>query len=195
MPTRRRAAHAVPVREAHRRAAATGSAERGHVEYSSRAAIVYAEGDPADLLLRAARRHARAVAGGSAATTSRSAAPTSGASTPAPSGLPRRRRAADLPATGMRGDRAVRFFVLPPTTSADGHARVVPDGGAPARGPVLRHAQHQQTRSTGSASGCSRSARCPPGSTHELNNPAAAAVRADRRRCATASPGCGTSSA
>ena len=55
--------------------------------------------------------------------------------------------------------------------------RVVPDGHAPARGPVPRHAQ-LASRSSASASGCSRSGSLSAGLTHELNNPAAAAVRA-----------------
>ena len=70
-----------------------------------------------------------------------------------------------------------RFFVLDAAKFAQMMHQWFPMARAPAGGAVLRHPQHPAGQSA-SGSGCSRSARCRPGSTHELNNPAAAAVSA-----------------
>ena len=133
---------AVPVREAHRRAARPGCASRG-ASRSSEPGPVFAEGDPAHLPLRADRGHRGHDAGGSATTTSRSAGPASGASTagafmaylgrPGPAGLP------ELAA----GDRAVPVLRARRGLLRPDHERVVPDAGAPARGPVLRQPADQ----------------------------------------------------
>ena len=118
-------------------------------------------GRPGHLLLRAARGHARAARAGSAATTSRSTGPPSAASTRAPS--------RPTWATGCRRSTTARCGSPSRRGSsccdADDFAelmqRVVPDGGAPAGGAVLRHQEHPAGRSA-SGSGCWRSARCRP---------------------------------
>ena len=69
--------------------------------------------------------------------------------------------------------------------------RLVPDGGAPARGPVLRQPEGRRARSL-NASDCSPSARCPPGSpTSSTTRPPPRCGR--RPRCGSGSPGCATS--
>ena len=77
----------------------------------------------------------------------------------------------------MRVTSPSRFFVIDADEFGRFDARVVPDGGAPAGGPVLRQrracseiiGQRERLLALGSLSA---------GLTHELNNPAAAAVRA-----------------
>ena len=92
-------------------------------------------------------------------------------------GLPRRPGAAGLQQLDA-GDRAVAVLrAATPPIFAQMMRRVVPDGGAPAGGAVLRHpatrsaaiGQRERLLALGSLSA---------GLTHELNNPAAAAVRA-----------------
>ena len=114
-----------------------------------------ARGRPGDLLLRAARRHDRDDAAGSARTTSRSTAPTSAASyAGAPSGLPRRPVPTGLHRDRAGDHRAARFFVLAAADFARADARLVPDGDAPAGGPVLRDAElAADRRPAGAAAG------------------------------------------
>ena len=96
------------------------------------------------------------------------------------------RRRAVLPRTTTRPAiygatvRAVTdcaVLALPAAEFAAEFAPLVPDGRAPAGGHVPR-ACAAATSWSASGSGCSRWASCPPGLTHELNNPAAAAGRA-----------------
>ena len=177
LPVRhRRAAHAVPVREARPTSSSTGCASDGHVELV-RAGLVCTRGRPGDAASSScstARSRCRAA---SAPTTSRSAAPTSAASTPAPG---RPTSATASPQTYPGSTRALtraRIYVLAADDFAELMQRVVPDAAAPARGAVLRQPAEPQTPSRqrerllalGSLSA---------GLTHELNNPAAAAVRA-----------------
>ena len=152
--------------------------EHGRRRRASSRAWSTREGDPATLLLRAARGRGRAARAGSAATTSRSPAPTSAASTPAPGTptcgdrVPQTYTAVDAGARRRPGSSC-----SPPTTSRQLMQRLVPDGRAPAGGPVLRQrssaqeaiGQRERLLALGSLSA---------GLTHELNNPAAAAVRA-----------------
>ena len=70
-----------------------------------------------------------------------------------------------------------RFFVLAADDFARHDARLVPDGRCTCSRACSSAARTSSRRSP-SANGCSPSARCRPGLTHELNNPAAAAVRA-----------------
>ena len=178
LPVRhRRAAHAVPVREARRRAAELAVRARPRRSGSSRAAI-FARGRAGDLLLRPARGLDRAVTRASATTTSRSAAPTSAASTPAP-GRPtwatasRQTYHGSMRALDPHALLRARRGRLHPV-----HAAVVPDGRCTcSKGLFFGQQKHAATRSRqrerllalGSLSA---------GLTHELNNPAAAAVRA-----------------
>ena len=77
----------------------------------------------------------------------------------------------------LRAVTDAEFFVLPAAEFGDRHARVVPDGDAPARRAVPRPAETADA-SSASGSGCWPSGSLSAGLTHELNNPAAAAVRA-----------------
>ena len=148
----------------------------GDVVEASAGETVCREGEPADVLLRAALgRDGDAAPGArrrgrdhphraSAASTAARPRPTS----------------ANAEQTYMHSLRATRRDVPRAARRRVRRRRCASGSRWPIHlleGLVRRHAQHRR-RSPASASGCSRSARCPPGLTHELNNPAAAAVRA-----------------
>ena len=134
---RRRAAHAVPVREARRRPAAAGCAQHGHVEIVE-PGLHLPRGRAGRLLLRPAVRHGRAVPPGRRGRRRDQPDRASAASTPAP-GRP-------TSATGCRRPTPASFRAITPSPvlraqrrrlrAAD--ARLVPDGRTPAGRPVHR---------------------------------------------------------
>ena len=142
---RRRAAHAVPVREATDEQL-DWLCERGPGRAVRAGGPVYAEGDPADLLLRAARGHGRAVPPGRRRRRRDQPHRRSAACTPGPCRPTSGDRVPQIYNNSHAGHRAVAVLrAAAPTTFATIMQRVVPDGGAPAGGAVLRHAQNTQT--------------------------------------------------
>ena len=159
-----RAAHAVPVRGADRRAARTGWPSTARVEQSAPVARSFTRGRRRRPASSCCCRRARAAAPGRTATRSRSTAPTSAASyarrhrrptwaTGSSSSTPRTMRAVDRPPASSCCRR---------TTSPRRCATWFPMAMHLLEGLFLgmRNTQRDRRRS---ASGCSPSARCPPG--------------------------------
>ena len=186
------AADSVPVRGARRRAArlagrarpcrATAGRERG-------------------LRARASRRPAStccssgtvALSRRCTATRSRSPAPTSAASTPAPPRPTSATGSSRSTPTPCARSPTPTFFVLPADEFASAMRHLVPDGDAPAGGPVLRHAQPASHRRRARAAA---GARLAVGRAHpRAEQPGRrgrtghrGAARPGRRRCGTSSP-------
>ena len=154
--------------------------------------LVYAEGEPATCFFVLLAGTVVAEPAGRAATTSRSPAPTSAASTAAP---PRRTSATRSPQVYRNSLRAitdVEFFVLPADEFGDADAR----RGSRWRctcwrgcSSGMRNSQTDRRRAGAAARPRLAVGRADP----RAEQPGRGGGAGHRRRCATGSPGCGTS--
>ena len=172
----RRAAHALPVRVARRRSAGLAVGARHGVAQHSAGELVYAEGEPATCFFVLLDGTIVDAPPGRTATRSRSPGPTSAASTSgATQAYLHDDAAADVPELAA-GDHRRHFCRAARRGVRRDPARVVPDGHAPAGGALPRDAPASAL--VGAARAAAGAGRLSAGLTHELNNPAAAAVRA-----------------
>ena len=105
-------------------------------------------------------------------------------------GLPRRPGAAGLQQLGA-GNRAVAVLRAGRLGLRRADARLVPDGGAPAGGAVLRQQEHPGgDRAAGTAAGARLAVGGPD---PRAEQPGRGRGAGHGRRCASGSPGCGTS--
>ena len=141
-----RAARAVPVRDARRRAARLAGRARLGRRAARPAAPCSTEGEPAEVFVMLLSGTHRDEPAGRRRTTSRRCAPTSvGVYAGADAGVPRVAGPEPSSATPRPCASVSRRAVLRAARRGlrDGGARVVPDGDPPARGAVPRHAQPQ----------------------------------------------------